>query len=81
MLARSTRSVFGTGVAPRVVPAVVVAPARRSLQVVAAEPQNKKRTPQPVSRAPRGRSWGKEPPNAAAAAGNGASLVRSGVLG
>jgi hypothetical protein len=47
MLAR-TRSLFGTGVAPRVVPAVVVAPARRSLQVVAAEPQNKKRTPQPV---------------------------------
>ena len=49
MLARGTRTVFGTGMAPRVAPAVVVAPARRTLQVVAAEGQNKKRTPQPVS--------------------------------
>lgn len=45
------RSVFRTGVAPRVAPAVVVAPSRRTLQVVAAEVQNKKRTPQPEKRA------------------------------
>ncbi|KAI8463538.1 MAG: plastid/chloroplast ribosomal protein S20 [Monoraphidium minutum] len=50
MLAR-TRSVFGVGIAPRVVPAVVLAPARRSLVVQAAAEQNKKRTPSSVKRA------------------------------
>lgn len=50
MLAQ-TRSVFGTGLAPRVVPSVAVGPSRRSLHVVAAEAQTKKRTPQPVKRA------------------------------
>ncbi|GBG00479.1 30S ribosomal protein chloroplastic [Raphidocelis subcapitata] len=51
MLAARTQTAFGRGLAPRVAPAVVVAPARRTLQVVAAEAQNKKRLPQPVKRA------------------------------
>jgi hypothetical protein len=50
MLAKASSSMRMTGLAPRVSPAAVVAPSRRSaVQVVAAEAQNKKRTPQPVS--------------------------------
>ncbi|KIZ06524.1 30S ribosomal protein S20 [Monoraphidium neglectum] len=52
MLAKASSSMRMTGLAPRVSPAAVVAPSRRSaVQVVAAEAQNKKRTPQPVKRA------------------------------